>query len=385
MPGSDPSALVLCGRGQRQLLDGFLAALHRRRVVALVDETWPRPVRDRAGTLVAEGVSSGRVGCGDLVVFSSGSTGEPRGVVRTLASWQASVEPLSRLIGLTGDDVVGVPGSLASSLSLYAAWHARQVGCRVVLADEWATTSGQGAEPTVVYCVPGRLPALLAHRERCRSAGGVAGVHTVVVAGDRTPGAVREACARVGWRLVEYYGSVEASFVLAGESAALTCFPGVEVEIRQERLWARSPYVFRGYLSGRGPMRLEDGWVGPADRVEPSGNGFRVLGRPGVITTGGHTVQVADVEAALSGVPGVIGVAVVACPDARLGEVVTAVVAGACTDAELRAAARVLPSAARPRVFLRVEALPTTPSGKPDRVALAELAARRRRTLSRHD
>jgi acyl-CoA synthetase (AMP-forming)/AMP-acid ligase II len=369
---------VLCGQGQRQLLEGFSAAVNRHRPVALIDATWPQPVRDRAATLVAQALG-GMVGPGDLVVFSSGSTGRPRGVVRTLTSWQASVEPLSRLIGLAPDDVVGVPGSLASSLSLYAAWHARQVGCRVLLADEWHR--GGRLEPTVVHCVPGRLDTLLTRR----AAGGLPDLHTVVVAGDRTCEAWRQGCGGAGWRLVEYYGSVEASFVLAGDGAVLTPFPGVDVDIRQGRLWARSPYLFRGYLSGDGPMRLEDGWLGPADRVEPAGSGFRVLGRPDVITTGGHTVQVADVEEALAGVPGVTGLAVVATPDSRLGELVTAVIAGGCDEVAVRAAARALPAPARPRLVIRVDELPTTPSGKPDRVALAALAARRRRRLNRHE
>ena len=72
---------------------------------------------------------------------ASGSTGRPRGVVRSLASWQLSLDPLSELTGIGPGDVVWVPGPLTSSLYLYGAFHARTVGAVVVAHPSRAVTA----------------------------------------------------------------------------------------------------------------------------------------------------------------------------------------------------------------------------------------------------
>jgi acyl-coenzyme A synthetase/AMP-(fatty) acid ligase len=312
------------------------------------------------------------------VTFTSGSTEKPRGVVRTVSSWDASVAPLTAITGLTPDDVVWLPGALSSSLFLYGAWHALSVGAPVAPAG---TDPG---DATVVHCVPAQLDRILddvraGHAPRLRLA---------VVAGDRLTDSARAAAAKCGVRVVEYYGAAELSFVAyRDEDGPLRPFPGVEIEARDGVLWARSQYLARGYLddsSGEagpgGPLRRDDaGWASVGDLTEPVAGGWVVRGRgDAAVTTGGHTVVVEDVEQVLRSLPGVVDAGVAGLPDPRLGQVLVAVVVlgEPRDDAWLRAAVRDLPVPARPVRWLRADSLPRTPGGKLRRPELTALATR---------
>lgn len=313
--------------------------------------------------------------------FSSGSTGRPRAVVRTRASWTGSFEPLSELTGIGADDVVLVPGALVSSLYGFAAMHALAVGATVLAPGRWAA----GALPellrraTAVHLVPHLLPRLLdALPER-------APLRVAVVGGAALSSEVRERAREVGVRVVAYYGATELSFVAVDDDGGgLRPFPGVEIEVRPPRgeVWARSPWLAEGYLGGvAGPLKIEDKWMSVGDLADPytPGEPLRLRGRgDGAIQTGGATVVPEDVEEVLRRVPGVGDVVVVGTPHPGLGTVVTAVVeagAGALpSKADLEAAARAgLAAAQRPRRWYAITRMPRTPTGKPAR---AQLAAR---------
>lgn len=359
---------VVREREQRRLHDVVSRAVRTRDAFAVLDPTWPQSFLDMAAEQVEAAVSAGLVGDGDMVVFSSGSTGRPRGVVRTVDSWQASVAGLSAITGITGEDRVWLPGPLWSSLYLYGAHHASAVGAEVVLRDE------DPAATTALHCVPSQIPGLL---DRA-AAGGLPLVKCAVVAGDHFAAPLRQRCEAAGWRVVEYYGSVELSFVAwRDDNAPLRAFPGVETRLREGRLWARSPYLARGYLTANagGPFRLDShGWATVSDLARAAIGGLEVLGRGNsAVTTGGHTVVVEEVERLLRGLPGVDEVAVFGAPHPRLGQVLTAVVVGSAVDGTLRAAVAELPAPSRPRRWLHVDALPRTSGGKVRRDALPDL------------
>jgi len=362
---------VVQEREQPRLFDVVSRAVRAGTAVAVLDPTWPEPFRVMATDQVEAAVSGGLVGRGDMVVFSSGSTGRPRGILRTVGSWQASVDPLSDITGITQEDRVWLPGPLWSSLFLYGAFHAGAAGAHLMFRDD------DPAGATALHCVPSQLPGLL----DLADAGGLPLVRLVVVAGDHLLTPLRQECETAGWRVVEYYGAAELSFVAwRDRNGPFRAFPGVEIELREGILWARSPYLACGYLTARadGPFRLDpQGWATVGDLARAVGGGLEVLGRGNtVVTSGGHTVVVEEVERLLRRLPGVEEVAVLGVPHRRLGQVLTAVVVGSAVDATLRAAVAVMPTPSRPRRWLHADALPRTSGGKVRRDALADLVAK---------
>jgi long-chain acyl-CoA synthetase len=373
---------VVQEREQGRLYDAVSRALRTGHALAVLDPTWPREFLATATQQVADADSSGLVGRGDLVVFSSGSTGRPRGIVRTVESWRASVCVLSDLTGITAEDTVWLPGPLWSSLFLYGAFHAHAVGARVILRD---VEPDESARATALHCVPSQLPGLLDRAE----AGGLPLVRRVVVGGDHGAALLRQRCEAAGWQIVEYYGAAELSFVAWRDSPGpFRVFPGVETELREGVLWARSPYLARGYLTDHptsrtttaddGPFRIDpSGWGTVSDLALEAPGGLEILGRGNsVVTSGGHTVVVEDVERLLRGLPDVDEVAVLGLPHPRLGQVLTAIVVGSAADADLRTAVAGVPAPSRPRRWLHADTLPRTSGGKVRRGDLAELAVR---------
>ncbi|MEZ0163207.1 AMP-binding protein [Kineococcus sp. LSe6-4] len=375
MTGADGLLVLTSGDGA----DGDLAA-------ALAEATShpahpPVLVLDPAGgddllRATRRAVAAGDVGPGDLVLSTSGSTSRPRAVVRTSASWAASARPLADLLDLGPGDVVGTAGPGASTLTLHAGWHALRVGAR---------TAGAGGrvppvDSTVLHVVPAVLAAVLERHEHPH-------VRTVVVGGAGLDPRVRRSALDRGWRVVEYYGAAELSFVGIAchapgpvETAeGFAPFPGAAVRVRDGLVEVASPYLARSRLDATGTATPVAGTafagVGDVGAALPAGR-FAVLGRPGAVLSGGSTVLVAEVEHALRPhLPPGAEVVVCGTPHDRLGEVVTAVVVGVdAVPATLRAATRSLPPAARPRRWLATGDVPRTGKGEPDRAAVARLA-----------
>ena len=357
---------VLSTADQHELYAGLVAAVRGGGSCAVIDPTWPAPLRRRATAAVRAAAERGDVPPGHLVLLTSGSGGQARAVLRTVESWRASLDPLTRLTGLTAADRVWLPGPLWSSLFLYAAFHAGSLGAELVFRDD----DPGGA--TALHCVPTMIQGLVDRRLR----GDLADVRLLVVAGDRLDGELRRRATDQGWQVVEYYGATELSFVgWRPDDEPFRPFPGVEVRVVGGEIWARSPYLAVGYLDdARGPLRRDGEWATVGDLGEDAEEGFVVHGRgEQAVNVGGHTVVVGDVEEALRRVDGVRDVAVVGLPHPRLGQQLVAVVVGEVPEERLRAAAADLPAPSRPRRFARADALPRTEAGKLRRRELLSL------------
>jgi O-succinylbenzoic acid--CoA ligase len=143
------------------------------------------------------------------------------------------------------------------------------------------------------------------------------------------------------------------------------------------------PDLTAAATDGRWFVTSDLGSVSPAGRLTVRGRA------DGMIISGGENVAADEVAAVLAGCPGVREAAVVGCPDPEWGELVTAVVVAQDPArppelAVLREAVRaVLPAAAAPRALVLVPALPLLASGKADRLAMSELAARERNATGR--
>jgi acyl-coenzyme A synthetase/AMP-(fatty) acid ligase len=380
---------VVQEREQRRLYDAVSRSVRTGTSFAVMDPTWPPSFLGLAAGQVEQADSHGVVIDGDMVLFSSGSTGRPRGIVRTVESWRVSLDAFSSITGITADDTVWLPGPLWSSLFLYGAFHAGAVGAQVIFRDDNPSSA------TALHCVPTQLPGLL----RRAQAGALPLVRRVVVAGDHCAAALREQCEAAGWQVVEYYGAAELSLVAwRDRGGPFRAFPGVETQLRMQPgvgrqtevsgqtggepgvLWARSPYLATSYLSahGLGPLRRDpDGWATVQDLALAVPGGLEIVGRGNsVVISGGHTVVVEEVERLLLGLPGVDEVAVLGVPHPQLGQVLTAVVVGSAADGTLRTAVAGMPAPSRPRRWLHADALPHTSAGKLHRDALPDLVVK---------
>jgi acyl-CoA synthetase (AMP-forming)/AMP-acid ligase II len=346
----------------------------------VLDPGWPASLRVRALDEVRGAVARGLLTSDDLVLFTSGSSGSPRAVVRTVESWRASLRPLTDVtgIGAPADDPgpVWVPGPLTSSLALYGALHAAWADLPWVAGR---ADAGPAQEATAAHLVPTQLRDALDARDH----GLLPRLRTAVVAGARLPPSLRDRATAHGIRVIEYYGAAELSFVgWRDDDGPFRAFPRVDVRVGEGSaagpLWVRSPYVARAYLrpGADAPWQQRDDWHTVGDLAEPSGTGWRLLGRGDLaVTTGGHTVVTAEVEVVLRRVPGVADVVVLGVPHERLGQVVAAVVQPTADHDDglrerLDRAVATLPAPARPRRWWRTDAWPLLPSGKVDRSRL---------------
>src|SRR3954464_10904910 len=93
---------------------------------------------------------------GELIALrTSGTTSEPRAVVRTTSSWFDSFAHATQLAGVHRRARVWLPGPLSATMNLFAAVHARYTGATVVDAPDDATHA---------HLTPGSLQAALQQR-----------------------------------------------------------------------------------------------------------------------------------------------------------------------------------------------------------------------------
>ena len=307
----------------------------------------------------------------EMVLYTSGSTGPSRGILRSHESWTESFSPLADLMGLTSKDSVWIPGPLTSTLFLYGAIHAAVAGSGVLLSDM------SGATATVAHTVPAIAVEIL------QNISDFPCLRLLVVAGDRLPPQVWDLAHKTGVEILEYYGAAELSFVASRTTSheELSAFPGVEFSIRDSMIWVRSAYladryVFAGGDEAPGPAIWRDGWASVGDLGSMESGHLIVQGRgDSAVTVGGHTVVTDDVEHVIRRSLRTSEVAVTGVEHPRFGEILVAVVAGDFDDSTLRMAADALPGPAKPRRWIRTDALPRTESGKVDRGAIRRMAA----------
>ncbi len=159
------------------------------------------------------------------------------------------------------------------------------------------------------------------------------------------------------------------------ETGTIVQPPGQTGEIR-----TRGPHQMVGYLGNDAEtaIAMRGGWVMTGDIGMLDRDGFLIITdrKKDVIITNGYNVFPREVEEVLAAVPGVATACAVGAPDERRGETVVAFVAGSADVAVLEAACRDgLADYKAPSSFHVLDALPMTPAGKVDRMALREMAA----------
>jgi long-chain acyl-CoA synthetase len=354
----------------------------------------PRPPQSRVGADSAAGLAevlgqpAFRIGAPDqpppadhalpvVETLTSGSTGQPRRILRTQASWIASFA-VNAGLGIGPSARVAVLGRLVQSLALYAAVEGLHLGAEVhLLADlrpdrQWKALIAR--QISHLYASPAQLRLIVQHARPCPA------LRLILVGGSKLDPALRAALRTLApaARVVEFYGAAETSFVtlsdaMTPELSVGRAFPGVELALDQGEVWVKSPYLFIGYADGPGPARWRDGWLSVGEIGRMEGPYLTLLGRAGrMVTVADQNVFPEAVEALLTACPGVRQAAVLPVTDARRGQVLVAILQGdrAEEPAILAALRRQLGSTVAPKRLIWQADWPLLPSGKTDLLAL---------------
>ncbi len=304
-----------------------LKIVSARLVVRCEWETWTI-IDGPGGTvppLLAQLATKGRAG---LVLFSSGTSGEPKAMVHDLDALLASYAdrkarnlPICILLGF--DHIGGLHtllGALASgSLVVVPA---------SMSADDVATAIARH-HAAVLPASPTFLNLLLASGAADRH--DLSSLRIISFGTEPMPESVlarlRAAFPRA--RLLQTFGTSETGIARTESPEAGSLFmrmddPNLEWKVVEGELWLRSKTQILGYLNAPGDRFTSDGWFRTGDRAELGPDGtVRILGREGeMINVGGEKVMPAEVESVVLTVPGIVDCRARAEPSALTGQTV---------------------------------------------------------------
>lgn len=323
-----------------------------------------------------------------LIIATSGTTGEPKGVQLSAANLAASVVSSGQRLELHGDDcwLACLPlfhiGGLSILLRCLAA------GARVQLEEGfdperiWRQIVQGGV--THISLVPAMLDRLLR-----QSAGQTppATLRVVLIGGGPLSTTLAQWAHDAGWPLCVSYGLSETASQFAtdcspraGLVAGRVGLPLTSYEVAigaAGRIRVRGPAVMRGYANVAGVLGqgLTQGWfeTGDLGRLDEQGR-LTVIGRvDDLLVSGGKNVHPAEVEERLMQCPGVVEVGVAGRPDPVWGVILVALFNGEVTVEQLTRWSQQLPGHLRPRQFIRTGKLPRNRMGKLNRPALLAL------------
>jgi 2-furoate---CoA ligase len=329
---------------------------------------------------------------GSLMLYTSGTTGKPKGVPRSHRADRAG--GLSQVVqhGLEDADRTLGAMPLYHTMGMHSLLAMSLIGGCFVVQRRWDAREAldliERERLTALYLAPTLYHDLVEEsdtRDRDLSA-----VRALAYAGAAMTSSLVERCCDVfrPQLFVNHYGSTEIyTFAVHGDQAAKPGCAGRAALNARLRLGENdeiechlgSDEAFAGYWRrpDANEQAIRDGWyrTGDVGHIDDEGE-LWVVGRvDDMIVSGGENIHPLEVEDVLARHPGVAEVAVIGAPDERLGHRVVAVIVGTATEQELDAhclATETLARFKRPREYRFVAALPKSPSGKILRRVLRE-------------
>jgi long-chain acyl-CoA synthetase len=348
-----------------------------------------------------------------VVMFTSGTTGTPKGASLSFAALRGSLAGIAVGTGLPADGrspktpargprLVLVPIALMGGfLACLTAWW---LGKPPLLVEKFTPQGVLDLAKRFKIGLLAMTPAMVWELVQLDGVPTLPGIDGATVGTAALPEATRLAFEqKYGIPILRNYGQTEFAGAIAFERPADVAAglrpdnsvgrvaPGVEVAILDGdgnplptgaigELAARAASAMSGYLDERGHPAGHEEWLRTGDLGTLDDQGFVcVVGRVrDMLVCGGFNVYPAHVEAAINGLAGVADSAVAGMADERLGEVpVAAVVLHSRVTADGDAIRRELRSHLAayevPRLIVFVNAIPRRDTGKVDRDAVARI------------
>ncbi len=318
-----------------------------------------------------------------LLLYTSGTTGRPKGVPRSHRADRAGgwSQALQHGYGW-GDRTLGVM-PLYHTMGIHSLLAMHLVGGCFVPLPRWDPLEAlrliETERVTSLYLAPTLFYDLVTHPELERH--DTSSVRALGYAGAAMTSTMVQRCVEVFAPdvFVNHYGSTEIYTFSIGrdQSRKPGCAgrPAVNTRLRLSEsgeicVHLSSDEAFAGYWNrpDADARAIEDGWyrTGDTGRIDEEGD-LWIDGRvDDMIISGGENIHPLEVEDVLAAHPGVREVAVIGLPDERWGQRVVAIVVGEATPEELdvHCLASSLARFKRPREYRRVETLPKSASGK---------------------
>jgi len=348
------------------------------------------------------------------IVFTSGTTGEPKGVMHSHNTRCRSALGTINGTRLTSEDVWLIMVPLSHTTALVNAFYTSVIsGSCGVLLETWnveeALKEIERNRVTIPIGVPTMPIMMFQHPDLGKY--DISSLRTMVLAGAPLPVEVaRQIIEKMGCYVTSAYGMTEtaiSNITSLDDPIEVVCKtvgrpqPGMEhkvvdknrrvVPIGQEgEACARGQNVCIGYF--KDPQRTSEviddrGWIysGDLSKIDEDGN-LIIVGRiKDVIVRGGENISPTEIEDILYTYPKVKQVAVVAIPDERLGEKTCACIIPKEGESILHDEIKAFfkDKVARFKIPDRIEVMdefPSTPSGKTRKVELREIMARKVKT-----
>ncbi len=292
-----------------------------------------------------------------VVVTTSGTSGQPKGVVLTHDAIRASAFATSERLAVNEKDkwLACLPPSHVGGLSVILRsliTNTPLIAVPEFTVADYTAAANNGA--TLVSLVSTALQRVDASLYR-----------TILLGGAKPPATRPSNC-------VTTYGMTETGSGVVYDGVPLT---NVEIEIRDKVIWLRCPMLLRAYRDGSNPLDAQ-GWFRTGDIGSFSNNVLHVEGREGdLIISGGENIWPEVVEQSLSSLPGVLQVCVAGAPDPEWGQRVVAWLVTQRTislDEVREHVKKSLPAYCAPKEIVMVSEIPRTPLGKPKRAELVK-------------
>lgn len=337
------------------------------------------------------------------ILFTSGTTGKPKGAMLSQKAISSSIFNTSTGIDMMNSDTLLLPVPLNHSFGLRVMRSALSLGESIVLQNgfSFARETQRNIEQWNCNCIVMVNAGFELLRQQMGDAyiecfrnmryiefsAGHVPIHTRIELRDSLPG-VR---LHNTWGSTETGGGLFIEFSSCDESKLESCgraINDIQAEIRDSsgewgRLSLRSSAVLSGYFDDPEltAHTLQDGWLLTNDLARIDSDGYVYLnGRiDDIISVGGEKVSPSDIEHIISDIPGINECACVGVHDDVLGERPAVFIAGSYDQKQIEECIRSKGNAYMiPSEYVSIERLPRNEMGKLDRKKLRDILNERR-------